>query len=58
MWDEMLLKMDTNSRLLNENAWVVVQIDPKEYKVQELSLLKEFDTRDYGSTRLIFYIKP
>ncbi|MBM3136737.1 MAG: 16S rRNA (guanine(966)-N(2))-methyltransferase RsmD [Chloroflexi bacterium] len=57
MWVEMLLKMDTNLKLLNENAWVIVQIDPKEYKIQQLSELKEFDIRDYGSTRLIFYIK-
>lgn len=57
MWEEMLLKVDSNPGLLNENAWVIVQIDPKEYKVQELSMLKEFDIRDYGSTRLIFYIK-
>jgi 16S rRNA (guanine(966)-N(2))-methyltransferase RsmD len=58
MWEEMLIKVDKRSDLLTLNAWVIVQIDPKEYKVKELSVLKEFDARDYGSTRLVFYIKP
>lgn len=58
MWDEMLLKVDKNSDMLTQNAWIIVQIDPKEYKLQELSVMKEFDHRDYGSTRLVFYIKP
>jgi 16S rRNA G966 N2-methylase RsmD len=58
MWEEMLIKVDKRFDLLTPNAWVIVQIDPKEYKAKELSVLKEFDTRDYGSTRLVFYIKP
>lgn len=57
MWEEMLLKVDKKPDLLTQNAWVIVQIDPKEFRGQELSVLKEFDTRDYGSTRLVFYIK-
>lgn len=57
MWEEMLLKVDLKPGMLTENAWVIVQIDPKEYKFQELSALKEFDIRNYGSTRLVFYIK-
>jgi 16S rRNA (guanine(966)-N(2))-methyltransferase RsmD len=58
MWEEMLLKVDLKPEMLPENAWVIVQIDPKEYKFQELSALKEFDIRNYGSTRLVFYFKP
>lgn len=57
MWEEYLLKVDLKPEMLTENAWVIVQIDPKEYKIQELSVLKEFDIRDYGSTRIVFYIK-
>ncbi len=57
MWEEMLRKVDLKPGMLTENAWVIAQIDPKEYKLLELSTLKEFDTRDYGSTRLVFYIK-
>jgi 16S rRNA (guanine966-N2)-methyltransferase len=55
LWSEMVQLIDENKTLLNENAWVIVQIDPKEYQPLKLENLKEFDQRDYGSTRLIFY---
>jgi 16S rRNA (guanine966-N2)-methyltransferase len=55
LWSTMVKLIDNNSHHLNENAWVIVQIDPKEYEALTLNNLEEFDTRDYGSTRLIFY---
>jgi 16S rRNA (guanine966-N2)-methyltransferase len=55
LWSRMVKLIDNNSHHLNENAWVIVQIDPKEYEALTLNKLEEFDTRDYGSTRLIFY---
>jgi 16S rRNA (guanine(966)-N(2))-methyltransferase RsmD len=58
MWKKMLLLLDANTPLLTKNAWVIVQIDPNEYEKITLSKLQEFDQRDYGSTRLVFYINP
>jgi len=55
LWSKMLQLIDKNIEILNSNAWVIVQIDPKEYEKLILSKLNEFDIRDYGSTRLVFY---
>ena len=55
LWSKMVELIDSNNGYLNDNAWVIVQIDPKEYKKLILINLKEFDLRDYGSTRLVFY---
>lgn len=58
MWEKMVQEVDQNPSILEKNAWVIAQIDPNEYKVIPLSNLREFDQRDYGSTRLVFYINP
>jgi 16S rRNA (guanine(966)-N(2))-methyltransferase RsmD len=55
LWSKMVQLIDKNIGVLSPNAWVIVQIDPKEYEKLRLSKLEEFDMRDYGSTRLIFY---
>ncbi len=55
LWSKMVLLLDKNAGILNDNAWVIVQIDPKEYEKLTLINLEEFDLRDYGSTRLVFY---
>ncbi len=55
LWSKMIYLIDENTRILNDNAWVIAQIDPKEYAKLALKYLEEFDLRDYGSTRLIFY---
>ena len=55
LWSKMVQLIDENIDFLSPNAWVIVQIDPKEYVKLELTKLEEFDIRDYGSTRLIFY---
>ena len=55
IWSKMVWQIDKKISILSPNAWVIVQIDPKEYEKLNLSNLEEFDTRDYGSTRLIFY---
>ena len=59
LWKQALLKIDANPGWLSEDAWVIVQIHPVEYEALEygddLKVLEEFDQRDYGSTRLIFY---
>lgn len=55
LWSKMVELIDLKIGFLNENAWVIVQIDPKEYEKLTLNNLEQFDSRDYGSTRLIFY---
>ena len=57
MWEKALSEIDQNLAWLNDEAWVIVQIDPIEYKNLDLENLKEFDTRRYGSTLLVFFGK-
>ena len=58
MWVKALQKVDARSEWLAEYAWVIVQIDPLEFKPVELKNLQEFDQRRYGSTLLVFYVMP
>jgi 16S rRNA (guanine966-N2)-methyltransferase len=55
MWQQAIKELDQNPGWLNADAWVIVQIDPKEYEKLELENLSEFDERKYGSTLLVFY---
>lgn len=59
MWKKALQSIDKNSRWLSEDAWVIVQIHPVEYKSgtesESYKNLVEFDQRHYGSTLLVFY---
>jgi 16S rRNA (guanine966-N2)-methyltransferase len=56
-WKALML-LDGNPGWLNdEGAWVVVQIDPREYRKLELQSLEEFEQRKYGNTLLVFYEK-
>jgi len=55
MWSQILLKLDKNMEWLAEDGWVIVQIDPKEYKQLNLENLDEFEQRRYGTTLLVFY---
>jgi 16S rRNA (guanine966-N2)-methyltransferase len=55
MWQPAVQALDENTGWLAENAWVITQIDPKEYEKLTLQNLNEFDERKYGSTLLIFY---
>jgi 16S rRNA (guanine(966)-N(2))-methyltransferase RsmD len=55
LWQRALHKLDQHSEWLSPDAWVIVQIHPKEYLKQELDHLVEFDQRQYGSTRLVFF---
>ena len=55
LWSKMVMQIDKKTSILSPNAWIIAQIDPKEYEQLDLSNLEEFDTRNYGSTRLIFY---
>jgi len=57
MWTKALALVDQNPNWLNDDAWVIVQIDPREAQEQTLTHLEKFDERKYGSTLLIFYEK-
>ena len=58
LWLKALKRLDANTRWLNPDAWVVVQIHPREYENYQPSDLVEFDQRRYGNTLLVFYEFP
>lgn len=55
LWKRALIDLDNNPNWLSPDAWVIVQIHPKEYSPTQLNNLVEFDQRRYGSTLLVFY---
>ena len=55
MWANSLNIIDDNKDLLNDDGWIIVQIDPLEYELIQLLNFIEFDQRKYGRTLLIFY---
>ena len=57
MWLKALELVDDNPGWLSEDAWVIVQIAPSEYRGTKPALkhLEEFEQRKYGSTLLVFY---
>ena len=61
LWSRALVALDNHIGWLSEDAWVIVQIHPIEYKPigEEMRILQlvEFDQRHYGSTLLVFYRK-
>lgn len=61
MWSKALQSLDRHTEWISEDAWVIVQIHPIEYKSVnpeiQFEKLIEFDQRHYGSTLLVFYRK-
>ena len=57
MWSKALALVDENPGWLSEDAWVIVQIDPREFQEVVLKNFEAFDQRKYGTTLLIFYQK-
>jgi len=55
MWARTVQILDAHPTWMSDDAWVIIQIHPVEYEVQELVSLVEFDQRRYGSTLLAFY---
>lgn len=59
MWIDALKNIDQNINWLDDDGWVIVQIHPVEYisinDLPNINHLDEFDKRQYGSTRLVFY---
>lgn len=54
-WKAALMSLDENPGWLARDAWIMVQIHPREYEELELDSLIKFDERKYGSTLLVFY---
>ena len=50
-------KLDENHAWLADDGWVIMQIDPVEYRETALESLEQFDQRKYGTTLLVFYRK-
>lgn len=55
MWHRALTDLDAHIRWLTDDGWIIVQIDPKEYKSLMLTNFVEIDQRKYGSTLLLFF---
>jgi len=57
MWVKALELVDDNIGWLTQDAWVIVQIAPREYHdvKPDLKHLAELEQRKYGSTLLIFF---
>ena len=55
IWERSVLALDENPSWLTDDAWVMVQIHPREYKDLELHNLVKFDERKYSNTLLVFY---
>lgn len=56
LWSEAMRAIDRNPDLLNLDAWVIVQIHPREVENMSFQNLTEFDRRKYGNTLLIFFV--
>ena len=55
LWQRALQILDSNQGWLSPDAWIIVQIHPKEFEKLDLTHLVEFDQRQYGSTLLVFF---
>jgi 16S rRNA (guanine966-N2)-methyltransferase len=58
LWARALMALDEKPDRLSPDAQVVVQIDPKEAQILELTRLLATDERRYGNTQLNFYTLP
>jgi 16S rRNA (guanine966-N2)-methyltransferase len=58
LWSRALAELDAHVDWLNPDAWVIVQIHPKEFRELPLARLQEAQRRKYGSTLLMFYEFP
>ena len=55
LWAQTLRAIDANPAWLSDDAQVIVQIHPREFKELPLEHLTLVDERKYGSTLLCFY---
>jgi 16S rRNA (guanine(966)-N(2))-methyltransferase RsmD len=55
LWTRAMDRLEEKPAWLNQDGWVLVQIDPVEYQPPRWPHFNEFDQRKYGSTLLVFY---
>jgi 16S rRNA (guanine(966)-N(2))-methyltransferase RsmD len=55
LWSKAIELVDEHPAWMADDAWVIVQIYPKEHAELNLANLKQFDARRYGNTLLVFY---
>jgi 16S rRNA (guanine966-N2)-methyltransferase len=55
LWESTLFIIDHNPCWLVNDGWLIVQIDPVEYKALILQNFREIERRKYGNTLLLFY---
>lgn len=55
LWIKTIHQIDNEPAWLDEDGWIIVQINPVEYQSLELVNLQLFDQRTYGSVMLCFY---
>ena len=55
LWSKTLLAINSRPESILDNAMVIVQIDPKEYRQLELENLKLLEQRCYGNVSFCFY---
>ncbi len=58
LWSKAVRRLDFDAHRLNMDAWVIAQINAREYRPLKLETLVEFDRRTYGKTQLVFYERP
>jgi 16S rRNA (guanine966-N2)-methyltransferase len=58
LWQQSLHALDASSGWLATDGWIIVQIDPSEYRRLPLTEFVEFDQRRYGTTLLVFFRRP
>ncbi len=58
LWSRAVQAVDASQGVLNPDALVIAQLDPKEYEPIALAHLQLADQRRYGSTLLCFYEWP
>jgi 16S rRNA (guanine(966)-N(2))-methyltransferase RsmD len=56
IWVKAMLALDNHPDVLNPDAWVIAQIDPREAEPVGFKHLTEFDRRKYGNTLLLFFV--
>lgn len=57
LWEKAMKQLDSHPDYLEDDGSILVQIDPVEYIDLELQNFKEYESRKYGSTLLVFYAK-
>ena len=57
MWARAMTNLAANLNWIAADGWIIVQLDPKEYRPQKFGGLEQFDQRKYGTTSLVFYAR-